>query len=50
MKETQRLGAGADVKKPYVLEKIGIAVKNELDQAGFSKPPKTEKNNAMISA
>ena len=50
MKETQRLGVRADVKKAYVLEKIGIAVKNELDQAGFSKPPNMEKNNAMISA
>ena len=50
MKKTQRLGAGAYVKKPYVLEKIGIVVRNELDQAGFSNPPKTEKNNAMISA
>ncbi len=50
VEKTQRLGAGAYVKKPYVLEKIGIAVRAELDQAGFSKPPKTEKNNAMISA
>jgi len=31
MKKTQRLGAGTYVKKPYVLEKIGIAVRNELD-------------------
>ncbi len=50
MKKTQRLGAGTYVKKPYVLEKKGIAVRNELDQAGFSKPPSMEKNNAMISA
>ena len=50
VKEAKRLGAGAYVRKPYVLQKIGIAVRNELDQAGFSKPPKTEKNNAMISA
>ncbi|MFH1931572.1 MAG: PAS domain S-box protein [Pseudomonadota bacterium] len=50
VKETLRLGAGVYVKKPYVLEKIGIAVRTELDYAGFSKPPSMEKNNAMISA
>ena len=31
VKEAQRLGAGAYVKKPFLLEKIGRAVKNELD-------------------
>jgi DNA-binding NtrC family response regulator len=30
VKEAQRLCAGAYVKKPYTLEKIGIAVKDEL--------------------
>ncbi len=30
VKEAQKLGAGAYVKKPYMLEKIGIAVKKEL--------------------
>ena len=30
VKEAQRLGAGAYVKKPYTLEKIGMAVKVEL--------------------
>jgi PAS domain S-box-containing protein len=30
VKEAQRLGAGAYVRKPYTLEKIGIAVKTEL--------------------
>lgn len=30
VKETQKLGAGQYVKKPYTLEKIGLAVKNEL--------------------
>jgi len=30
VREAQRLGAGAYVKKPYTLEKIGIAVKFEL--------------------
>jgi PAS domain S-box-containing protein len=31
VKELQRLGAGMYVKKPYTLEKIGLAVKKELD-------------------
>jgi len=30
VKETQRLGAGEYIKKPYLFEKIGIAVKKEL--------------------
>ena len=30
VKEAQRLGAGAYVKKPYVLEKIGLAIRHEL--------------------
>jgi PAS domain S-box-containing protein len=33
-KEAQKLGAGQYVKKPYTLEKIGIAVKNELASGG----------------
>jgi CheY-like chemotaxis protein len=32
VKEAQRLGAGAYVKKPYSLEKIGLAVRTELDK------------------
>jgi PAS domain S-box-containing protein len=31
VREAQTLGAGAYVRKPYVLEKIGIAIRNELD-------------------
>ncbi|MCP4690778.1 MAG: response regulator [Desulfobacterales bacterium] len=30
VKDAQKLGAGGYVKKPYTLEKIGIAVRNEL--------------------
>jgi len=30
VKEAQRLGAGAYVKKPYLLERIGLAVRDEL--------------------
>jgi len=32
VKEAQRLGAGAYIKKPYILEKIGLAVRAELDK------------------
>jgi len=32
VKEAQRLGATSYVKKPYLLEKIGRVVKNELDK------------------
>jgi CheY-like chemotaxis protein len=35
VREAQRLGAGRYVKKPYTIEKIGMAVKSEL-----SKPQK----------
>jgi DNA-binding NarL/FixJ family response regulator len=30
VKEAQRMGAGAYIKKPYSFEKIGMAVKDEL--------------------
>ncbi|HBD08134.1 MAG TPA: hybrid sensor histidine kinase/response regulator, partial [Syntrophobacteraceae bacterium] len=30
--KAQALGAGAYVKKPYVLERLGLAVRKELDQ------------------
>ena len=30
--EAQALGAGAYVKKPYVMEKLGMAVRKELDR------------------
>jgi len=32
VKKAQGLGAGAYVKKPYTLEKIGLAVKAELKE------------------
>jgi len=31
-KESKKLGAGKYIKKPYTLEKIGIAVKKELEK------------------
>ena len=30
VKEAQKLGTGAYIKKPYTLEEIGLAVKEEL--------------------
>ena len=38
VREMQRLGAGSYVKKPYTLEKIGMAVRRELD-----RPPATDR-------
>jgi DNA-binding NarL/FixJ family response regulator len=32
VKEAQNLGAGKYIKKPYTLEKIGIAVKEEIEK------------------
>ncbi len=32
VKEAQRLGAGEYIKKPYTLEKIGLAVREELEK------------------
>jgi CheY-like chemotaxis protein len=34
VKKMQELGAGAYVRKPYIMEKIGLAVRQELDKAG----------------
>lgn len=32
VKKTQEMGAGEFVRKPYVMEKIGLAIKNELNR------------------
>ncbi len=32
VKEAQKLGAGAYIRKPYTLEQIGMAVRTELDK------------------
>jgi PAS domain S-box-containing protein len=32
VREAQKLGAGAYVKKPYVIEKIGVAIRDELNR------------------
>jgi len=31
--KAQELGAGAYVRKPYVLENLGLAIRKELDRA-----------------
>jgi two-component system cell cycle sensor histidine kinase/response regulator CckA len=32
VREAQKLGTGVYVKKPYVMEKIDMAIRNELDR------------------
>ena len=32
VREAQKLGAGAYVKKPYIMEKIGVAIRDELNR------------------
>ena len=32
LRETQKLGAGKYIKKPLTLEKIGLAIKDELEK------------------
>jgi len=32
VKKAQELGAGAYVRKPYIREKIGLAIRKELDK------------------
>ncbi len=32
VREVQRLGAGAYIRKPYLMEKIGLAIRRELDR------------------
>jgi CheY-like chemotaxis protein len=38
VREAQRLGAGTYVRKPYLIEKLGLAVRQELDRAPGGKP------------
>ena len=34
VRKTMEMGAGAFVRKPYILEKIGLAIRKELDRTG----------------
>ncbi len=51
VKEAQRLGAGSYIRKPYTMEKIGLALRAELNR---SVPPETSRpgapcgNDAML--
>jgi len=38
VKEAHRLGAGQYVRKPYALNKMGLAVKSELQKQAFPDP------------
>ncbi len=38
VKELQRLGAGVYIQKPYTMEKIGVAVRTELDKTSNTSP------------
>ncbi|MGD9251725.1 MAG: response regulator [Desulfobacterales bacterium] len=42
VRQAQRLGAGAYIKKPYVMETIGLAVQAELNTAKKGPPPVVE--------
>ncbi len=37
VRDAQRLGAGAYVKKPYVLEELGLAIRSELEKSDQPK-------------
>jgi len=34
VKKAQELGAGAYIRKPYSIEKLGMAIKTEIDRQG----------------
>lgn len=38
VREVQKLGAGHYIRKPYLMEKIGIVVRNELDRQSQNPP------------
>ena len=42
VKAAQRLGAGTYLKKPYVLDRLGAAVRRELDRVGADHPAPVE--------
>lgn len=46
VKELQRLGAGAYIKKPFLLEKMAFAVKEELKNAGSLMRPLAWQNES----
>ncbi|MFH0724807.1 MAG: PAS domain S-box protein [Pseudomonadota bacterium] len=44
----QALGAGPYVRKPYVMEKLGLAVRKELDRAGPRREPPRMKTGRVL--
>ena len=50
VKEAQRLGAGAYVKKPYTIERIGVAVKTELEKPKMPREDKIASNQMVNPA
>ena len=48
VREVQRLGAGRYLKKPYTLEKIGLAVRSELDRRSATWKPRLAKTNYIV--
>ncbi|MBI5896442.1 MAG: response regulator, partial [Desulfobacterales bacterium] len=47
VKEAQRLGAGPYIRKPYSIEKLGLAIRKELD--GFKSPDEHSDPAALSS-
>jgi signal transduction histidine kinase/ActR/RegA family two-component response regulator len=44
VRKMQQMGAGAYIKKPYTLEKIGLAVRSELDRSADNPPTRTPRH------
>lgn len=47
VKELQRLGAGVYIQKPYTMEKIGVAVRTELDKPSNTLPQSLRKRGSL---
>jgi CheY-like chemotaxis protein len=45
VQEAQRLGAGAYIKKPYRMEQIGLALRQQLDEKPVSGVPSGDSIN-----
>ncbi len=49
VKKAQELGAGAYVRKPYTLERLAVAIRNELRRDGDGRPAKYHETDAPDS-
>ena len=45
VREAQRLGAGPYIKKPYRMEQIGMALREQLASSPPDEPPESSGNN-----